>query len=90
MPLYVYTYVPCAAYRMHACFTIPWLRTHAGGETGIADELDAEGLVEGIVVEPKRGRLLLFSGGGENYHAPMDVRRGRRAAWHAWFTCADS
>jgi hypothetical protein len=59
-----------------------------GGETGIADELDAEGLVEGIVVEPRRGRLLLFSGGGENYHTPLNVVRGRRAAWHGWFTCA--
>mmetsp|Transcript_15019 Transcript_15019/g.29290 ORF Transcript_15019/g.29290 Transcript_15019/m.29290 type:complete len:196 (+) Transcript_15019:664-1251(+) len=45
-------------------------------------------LTAGLVVEPRRGRLLLFSGGGENYHAPLAVVRGRRTTLHVWFRCA--
>ena len=41
----------------------------------------------GVIVEPKRGRLLLFSGGGENFHAPMEVKRGMRPTYHFWFKC---
>jgi hypothetical protein len=64
----------------------------AGGETGLADALahdDGGGvtLVGGLVVEPRRGRLVIFSGGGENYHAPLPVTRGRRTTFHAWFKC---
>ena len=44
----------------------------------------------GLVVEPKRGRLLLFSSGGENYHSPLEVAAGRRTAFHAWFACHDA
>ena len=59
-----------------------------GGETGLVDELNERGLVRGLVVAPRRGRLVAFSGGGENYHAPMGVEQGTRAAWHTWFSCA--
>ena len=64
-----------------------------GGETALVDALvqdadaDVVRLVEGMIVEPRRGRLLLFSGGGENYHTPLPVRRGRRTAWHLWMKC---
>ena len=64
-----------------------------GGQTGIADalRLEADGskiLERGVIVEPRRGRLLLFSGGGENYHSPQPVLAGRRTTLHAWFSCA--
>lgn len=74
-----------------------------GGETGIADELQRISskrtdpsqhassrveLVRGLVVEPRRGRLLLFSAGGENYHAPLAVVQGRRTTFQSWFRCA--
>ena len=62
--------------------------TLIGVETGLVDELNERGLVRGLVVAPRRGRLVVFSGGGENYHAPMGVEQGTRAAWHAWFSCA--
>ena len=50
-----------------------------GGESGFADafvkkEDDKVELQEGLVVEPKKGRLLLFSGGGENFHGPLPIR----------------
>ena len=51
------------------------------------DESGVATLVGGLVVEPRRGRLVLFSGGGENYHAPPAVTRGRRTTFHAWFKC---
>lgn len=41
----------------------------------------------GMIVEPKRGRLVLFTSGGENFHAPMEVKRGERPTYHFWFTC---
>ena len=44
-------------------------------------------LVAGAVVEPRRGRLVLFSGGGENYHAPLPVTQGRRTSFQVWFGC---
>ena len=64
-----------------------------GGWTGLADGLQStvDGRVEltqGTLIEPKRGRLVLFTGGGENYHAPLAVTQGRRTAWHGWFKCA--
>jgi predicted 2-oxoglutarate/Fe(II)-dependent dioxygenase YbiX len=31
---------------------------------------------------------VLFSGGGENYHASLPVTRGRRPTAHFWFDCA--
>ena len=65
-----------------------------GGETGFADALSRDAatgatrLDRGTIVEPTPGRVLLFSGGGENYHAPLPVLRGRRKALQVWFTCA--
>ena len=44
-------------------------------------------LKRGALIEPKRGRLLLFSSGGENWHSPLAVTRGRRSTYHAWFKC---
>ena len=69
-----------------------------GGELGLVDALEAEAvpeaggggdarLVAGVVVEPRRGRLVLFSGGGENYHAPLPVMQGRRTSFQVWFGC---
>ena len=64
-----------------------------GGQTGLADKLDSEKkgldkLVSGWIVEPRKGRLVVFSGGGENYHTPLPVTQGRRTTFHAWFTCS--
>ena len=66
-----------------------------GGESGVADELEnaAYGghtqprLKRGLLVEPRQGRLLTFTGGGENYHAPLPLLQGRRTTFHAWFKC---
>lgn len=44
-------------------------------------------LREGLMVGPRPGRLVLFSGGGENYHAPLPVSRGRRQSLQMWFEC---
>lgn len=41
----------------------------------------------GVIVEPKRGRLVLLSAGGENIHTPMEVKRGIRPTYHFWFKC---
>lgn len=45
-------------------------------------------LHRGLVVAPRPGRVVLFSGGAENYHAPMPVAQGRRLSLLAWFKCA--
>ena len=45
-------------------------------------------LRQGWLVAPRVGRLLLFSGGAENYHAAMPVERGRRQSLLVWFECA--
>ena len=45
-------------------------------------------LHRGLVVAPRPGRVVLFSGGSENYHAPMPVAQGRRLSVLAWFECA--
>ena len=42
---------------------------------------------DGLIVEPKSGRLVLFSSGAENFHAPMAVRQGERPTYHFWFKC---
>ena len=47
-------------------------------------------LTSGMVVEPKPGRLVLFSSGGENFHAPLEVVRGKRPTFHFWFKCIKS
>ena len=60
----------------------------AGGKTSKPDPgsqpIDFQ---SGLIVEPKRGRIVLFSAGGENFHAPMEVKRGGRPTFHVWFTC---
>ena len=48
---------------------------------------------KGRVLAPRKRRtacrrLLLFSGGAENYHAAMPVERGRRQSLLVWFECA--
>jgi hypothetical protein len=59
-----------------------------GGETGFVDNIIIENkhlkVLEGLVVEPKIGRLILFTC-GENYHAPLRVYSGTRTAYHIWF-----
>ena len=44
-------------------------------------------LRRGLVVAPKRGRVVLFSGGGENIHTALPVRAGRRQTIQAFFKC---
>ena len=44
-------------------------------------------LHRGLTVAPRIGRLVLFSGGSENYHAPMPVLEGRRQSLQMWFRC---
>eukprot|EP00965_Chrysotila_dentata_P000976 31511-Pleurochrysis_carterae.AAC.2 len=66
-----------------------------GGETGIADGLEFAkdstiSATSAWVIEPKRGRVVIFTGGGENYHAPLPVVKGRRTTWNTWFSCACS
>ena len=71
--------------------------TLLGGETGLADELElihAPGglsstrLKRGTLIDPKPGRLVIFTGGGENYHAPLRVRGpGATSRLHVWFKC---
>lgn len=41
----------------------------------------------GVVVEPRRGRLVVFTSGGENFHAPLEVLSGKRPTYHFWFVC---
>lgn len=44
-------------------------------------------LLSGWIVEPKKGRLVLFTAGGENAHAPLQVIQGERPTHHLWFNC---
>ena len=44
-------------------------------------------LNRGMMVAPRIGRLVLFSAGGENHHAPLPVLRGRRQSIQMWFEC---
>ena len=43
-------------------------------------------LREGAIVQPRRGRVVLFSGGMENMHCRMPVI-GRREVLQLWFAC---
>lgn len=58
-----------------------------GGEHGGSGWGGDAQLAAGVLVEPRRGRLVLFSGGGENYHAPLPVAQGRRTSFQVWFGC---
>lgn len=53
-----------------------------GGETGFIDECPIG--KKGLIVEPKFGRLVIFTGGG-NYHSPLKVYKGFRKTYHVWF-----
>ena len=44
-------------------------------------------LHRGLAVAPRIGRLLLFTGGRENYHAPLPVGSGRRQSLQIFFGC---
>lgn len=48
------------------------------------------GFIDGkrkIKVEPKKGRLLMFTAGSENLHRAYKVRSGKRYVMSMWFTC---
>ena len=47
-------------------------------------------LTPNVFIEPKHGRLVLFTAGGENFHAPMQVIRGIRPTHHIWYRCKQS
>ena len=47
-------------------------------------------ITDGIIVEPKPGRLVIFSSGAENFHSPMVVKQGNRPTYHFWFKCKES
>ena len=44
-------------------------------------------LHRGLAIAPRIGRLVLFSGGRENYHAPLPVGQGRRQSLQIFFGC---
>ena len=73
--------------------TILYLSQHGddvvGGETGIADEVDAlsRQVTAGLRVQPSVGRLLVFSAGAENMHEMLPVTHGQRIAVQMWFAC---
>ena len=48
-------------------------------------------LTKGAVVQPKTGRVVLFSGGQENLHCKMASRpkKAARTVVQLWFSCAD-
>ena len=63
----------------------------AGGETLLIDEVgETDGSVRrGLLVEPRRGRLLAFSSGIENVHTALTATHGYRSLIQVWFTCDD-
>ena len=44
-------------------------------------------LREGLMVAPRVGRVVAFTGGGENYHSALPTVQGRRQSMNAWFMC---
>ena len=58
------------------------------------DQLEAEGKVGGqydeareLIMEPRRGRVVIFSSGHENIHRVEPVETGQRFVLSFWFTC---
>ena len=49
-------------------------------------------LHEGVIIEPKKGRLVLFSGDGSNVHGPLPIRRKdqSRPIYIFFFHCLES
>ena len=64
--------------------------TEEGGAWDVGLERLANGsgvLHRGWAVAPVVGRLVLFSGGSENWHAPLPVGAGRRQSLQMFFKC---
>lgn len=60
----------------------------AGGETLLIDKVNTRGQVRGgLLVEPRRGRLLAFSSGSENVHTALEATHGFRSLIQVWFKC---
>lgn len=61
----------------------------AGGETLLIDSVEPETghVSSGVLVEPRRGRVLAFSSGSENVHMALQVTYGYRSIMQFWFTC---
>ena len=60
----------------------------AGGETLLIDEVSKTGAVKrGLLVEPRRQRLLAFTSGAENVHTALEATYGFRSLMQIWFSC---
>ena len=61
----------------------------AGGETLLIDEVERRhgNVRSGLLVEPRRGRLLAFSSGAENVHTALEATYGFRSLIQVWFSC---
>jgi len=57
-------------------------------ETVFNDAVEYGRLVKGAVIQPRRARLVLFSGGIENMHCKMPSI-GQRDVIQMWFQCED-
>ena len=63
----------------------------AGGETLLIDEVEhgmSSRVRAGLLVEPRRGRLLAFSSGSENVHTALEATHGYRSLIQVWFGCS--
>ena len=47
-------------------------------------------VTRGLVIEPRVGRVVVFSGGLENLHCRQPVLSGNRAALQVWYKCGGS
>jgi hypothetical protein len=80
-----------------ADFTGGRFRFYGGGEPGEGTvEAEEAALAAGgepssgpedVLIEPRRGRLLLFTSGPENWHRLERVAGGERVTFSMWFTC---
>lgn len=64
-------------------FTGGRLRFYDANKYDIADEDDAVDLI----MEPRQGRVVIFSSGHENVHRVEEVHSGQRYVLSFWFTC---